>query len=96
MPETISMVAGMPAHRLTMIMVPLAQVALVRKGSASVVKPQFWSSTLMMPFLPSMVLMTSREMKEGTAMASTNTVRHSFFSLMPLELMRMARNMPPK
>ena len=96
MPEVISIVAGMPIHRFTTITVHRAQVALVRKGRASVVKPQFWSSTLMMPFLPSMVLITSREMKEGMAMASTNTVRHTFFSLIRLELMRMARNIPPK
>ena len=50
----------------------------------------------MMPLFPSMVLITSREMKEGMAMASTNTVRHTFFSLIRLELMRMARNIPPK
>ena len=90
------MVYGIPTHRLMMITVTRAQVALVKNGNGPSIQPHVCSMRFTAPCGWSMVCMTSRDTNCGTAMDMEKQARQKPLKWVVLRLMIMATNMPRK
>ena len=74
-PETISIVYGIPIHRSTIMTVTRAHVGSVKNGSGELIQPSSWSRTFMGPASARTFFITSSETNCGTAIARTKSVR---------------------
>ena len=85
---------GIPIHRLTIITVILAHVALVKNGSDLLIQPAFFNTTFIIPSCASILLIIRSDTNCGIAIDNMNINLQNDLNLVPFLLISSATRIP--